>query len=147
MAHTKRPSRAFYQGARCASLIWGRRTKNGNILLPQPPPARPEPVSSPWFELLPNMPELAERLRRGNIPPPRVRPYQGQPKMIWADRLAIVWGLIAIPLIINMWAQGSLADANASTLVGMIALFVIAPWLLLRGLHFVFTGSVVPRRY
>lgn len=61
--------------------------------------------------------------------------------MIWADRVAVVWAVIAAVVLalfaLNTPGVGRLTDGY------FIALAIVAgvPWILLRAAHWIFTGG------
>lgn len=58
--------------------------------------------------------------------------------MIWADRLGVCLGVLWV-----IWYAA--ADAQHQGVGAGLIVFVVAPWLLCRFLHFIFTGQIVPR--
>lgn len=53
--------------------------------------------------------------------------------MIWADRVALVWALIAGGLM--------LINPHTDFPLGFVSFVLLVPWLALRAIHFIFTGG------
>jgi|GraSoiStandDraft_16_1057320.scaffolds.fasta_scaffold3049882_1 hypothetical protein len=75
--------------------------------------------------------------------------------MIWADRVGIFL-LCVITLIVlfvpweaghAVWQAPTTAPNTTDSVIGMYLVAVMIPWLLMRGLHFMLTGRLLPRRY
>lgn len=60
----------------------------------------------------------------------------GRDGVIWADRVAVVWGV----LLCGLYATGALTEDIATW--SFFALFVLMPWLLLRGLDWIVSGGL-----
>ena len=63
--------------------------------------------------------------------------------MIWCDRLALVWGALVwgvMALLAN--GHGHPGDALNIEVIKAVAVLAGIPWLVLRGVAFVFTGHV-----
>jgi hypothetical protein len=61
--------------------------------------------------------------------------------VIWADRLALVWGILLIVVMAMVWkGPGFLLDDAGIWYI--LELVVGLPWIVLRGLDIVLTGQV-----